>query len=238
MDTGICVVESLHCSPEIITTLLISYTSIQNVKLKREKKSLPQTIPMYLCVVLRQSQSSLPMEAGAETQPSLLKPQPTQQERAPRGPYYCRVSPADIPYGASHPAHPASASPEHPPSTALRSCVRCPAPPTSPWLSGEPSRKEGSVQVRHRLHPTPVPPQPRVPVAPEPQGPVSLLTCFFPSSHYHTQLFPRRTVGTARSLGKAWSPEHLLPTPRTAQASALCSCTLLAPGILTVHSSP
>ena len=30
MDTGICVAESLHCSPETITTLLIGYTPIQN----------------------------------------------------------------------------------------------------------------------------------------------------------------------------------------------------------------
>ena len=131
MDTGICVVESLHCSPEIITTLLISYTSIQNIKLKTEKKSLPQTIPTYLCVVLRQSQLSLPMEAGAESQPPFSKPQPTQQEGAPRGPCYCRVSPADNPYGASHPVDPVSAS-EHPPSVALRSCVSCPAAPASP----------------------------------------------------------------------------------------------------------
>ena len=28
MDTCICKTESLHCSPETITTLLISYTSI------------------------------------------------------------------------------------------------------------------------------------------------------------------------------------------------------------------
>ena len=34
MDTCICVAESLHCSPETVTTLLISYTPIQNKKLK------------------------------------------------------------------------------------------------------------------------------------------------------------------------------------------------------------
>ena len=33
MDTCICMAESLHCSPEAITTLLIGYTSIQNKKL-------------------------------------------------------------------------------------------------------------------------------------------------------------------------------------------------------------
>ena len=33
MDTGICMAESLPCSPETITTLLIGYTPIQNKKL-------------------------------------------------------------------------------------------------------------------------------------------------------------------------------------------------------------
>ena len=33
-DTCLCLAESLHCSPETITTLLISYTPIQNKKLK------------------------------------------------------------------------------------------------------------------------------------------------------------------------------------------------------------
>ena len=31
MGTGICVAESLRASPDTITTLLISYTPIQNV---------------------------------------------------------------------------------------------------------------------------------------------------------------------------------------------------------------
>ena len=30
MNTCVCTAESLHCSPEIITTLLIGYTPIQN----------------------------------------------------------------------------------------------------------------------------------------------------------------------------------------------------------------
>ena len=30
MDTCICMAESLHCSPEIITTLLIGYAPVQN----------------------------------------------------------------------------------------------------------------------------------------------------------------------------------------------------------------
>ena len=38
MDTCICMVESLCCSPETITTLLIGYTPIQNKKLKKKKK--------------------------------------------------------------------------------------------------------------------------------------------------------------------------------------------------------
>ena len=34
MDTCICMAKSLCCSPETITTLLISYTPIQNTKFK------------------------------------------------------------------------------------------------------------------------------------------------------------------------------------------------------------
>ena len=36
MDACIYITESLHCSPETITTLLISYTSIENEKLKKK----------------------------------------------------------------------------------------------------------------------------------------------------------------------------------------------------------
>ena len=32
-DTCMCMAESLHCSPETITTLLIGYTLIQHLKL-------------------------------------------------------------------------------------------------------------------------------------------------------------------------------------------------------------
>ena len=39
MDTSICMAESLCCSIETTTTLLISYTPIQNKKLKITKKS-------------------------------------------------------------------------------------------------------------------------------------------------------------------------------------------------------
>ena len=36
MDTCICMTESLHCSSENITALLISYTPTQNKKLKKQ----------------------------------------------------------------------------------------------------------------------------------------------------------------------------------------------------------
>ena len=35
MDTCIYMAESLHCSPETVTTLLIGYTPVQNEKLKK-----------------------------------------------------------------------------------------------------------------------------------------------------------------------------------------------------------
>ena len=38
MDTCICMAESLHCSPETITPLLIGYILVQNKKFKRKKK--------------------------------------------------------------------------------------------------------------------------------------------------------------------------------------------------------
>ena len=40
MDTYIHMAESLCCSPETITALLIGYTSIQNKKFKRKKNYL------------------------------------------------------------------------------------------------------------------------------------------------------------------------------------------------------
>ena len=40
MDTGMCMAESLHCSPENITALLISYNALQNKKFFiKEKKA-------------------------------------------------------------------------------------------------------------------------------------------------------------------------------------------------------
>ena len=37
VDTCICTAESLHSSPETITTLLIDYTQIQNVSMFKKK---------------------------------------------------------------------------------------------------------------------------------------------------------------------------------------------------------
>ena len=34
VNTCICVAESIHCSPETVTTLLIGYTPVQNKKFK------------------------------------------------------------------------------------------------------------------------------------------------------------------------------------------------------------
>ena len=50
MDTCIRVAESLHCSPETITTLLISYSPIQNKKLKK-KKNLRGEPQIYDCFI-------------------------------------------------------------------------------------------------------------------------------------------------------------------------------------------
>ena len=47
MDTCIYVAESLHCSSETITTLLIDYTPIQNKKLKKKKMWYTYTIEYY-----------------------------------------------------------------------------------------------------------------------------------------------------------------------------------------------
>jgi len=42
MDTCLCVAKSLHCPPEIITTLLIDYTAIENSKFKLNKEGKPR----------------------------------------------------------------------------------------------------------------------------------------------------------------------------------------------------
>ena len=41
VDTCICMAESLHSSPEIVTILLIGYTSIQNKRLTNKRICLP-----------------------------------------------------------------------------------------------------------------------------------------------------------------------------------------------------
>ena len=43
MDTCICMAESLHCSPEIVTTLFIVYPAIQN---KKFKETVLESVPM------------------------------------------------------------------------------------------------------------------------------------------------------------------------------------------------
>ena len=55
MDTSICMAESLCCSPETTTTLLISYTPIQNKKLNITKKN---QIKLCLSKISRDRQKS------------------------------------------------------------------------------------------------------------------------------------------------------------------------------------
>ena len=50
MDVCICMAESLCCSPETITTLLISYIPIQNKKFKKKEN---ETLPLGLGKVSR-----------------------------------------------------------------------------------------------------------------------------------------------------------------------------------------
>ena len=55
MDTCICIAESLCCSPDTITTMLIGYTSIQNKKLKKNKidnRQIPTEQHRELCSML------------------------------------------------------------------------------------------------------------------------------------------------------------------------------------------
>ena len=44
MDTCICMAESLVCSPETITTLLIGYIPIQNKKFFKKKKRIAKML--------------------------------------------------------------------------------------------------------------------------------------------------------------------------------------------------
>ena len=59
MDTCICMAESPPCSPETITTLLISYTPIQNVFGVKKKKKLSRPI-VYPLSLLLSTYSHLP----------------------------------------------------------------------------------------------------------------------------------------------------------------------------------
>ena len=49
----LCMTESLPCSPETITTLLIGHTSIQNKKFKRKKKKPYMSIFIVSCAFTR-----------------------------------------------------------------------------------------------------------------------------------------------------------------------------------------
>jgi len=54
VDTCICIVESLPCSPETITTLLIGYTPIQKIVKELEeilKKSLRRNLERFVVFV-------------------------------------------------------------------------------------------------------------------------------------------------------------------------------------------
>ena len=55
MDTCLCVVESLHCLPETVTTLLISYTLIQSKTFKiimKKNGSLAMTTHLHMVVYM------------------------------------------------------------------------------------------------------------------------------------------------------------------------------------------
>ena len=51
MDICTCMGESLCCSPEMITTLLISYIPMQNKKFKRKKKAMIQLKINKICAL-------------------------------------------------------------------------------------------------------------------------------------------------------------------------------------------
>ena len=53
MDTCVCMAESLHCSPETITTLLIGYTQIQNTSLR--EKFMTEIIQSWVAISARTS---------------------------------------------------------------------------------------------------------------------------------------------------------------------------------------
>ena len=63
MDTRICMAESLRCSPETITTLLIGHTPIQNKNLKLPLLLLSRFSRVRLCTT--------PWTAAHEAPPSM-----------------------------------------------------------------------------------------------------------------------------------------------------------------------
>ena len=59
IDTYICMAETLHCSPEITTTLLIGYTSIQNKMFKQTNKNISPLFWVLSPLVTRQNDNGL-----------------------------------------------------------------------------------------------------------------------------------------------------------------------------------
>ena len=61
MNTCICMAESLCCSPETITTLLISYTPMQSKKLKNKikKSEMENSMCGVLAVLQRREKMSI-----------------------------------------------------------------------------------------------------------------------------------------------------------------------------------
>ena len=63
-DTCTCMAESLRCSPEIITTLFISYTSVQNKKFYQTKNLLSQGFKEVTGLFIQASHSAYPDSAN------------------------------------------------------------------------------------------------------------------------------------------------------------------------------
>ena len=63
-DTCTCMAESLRCSPETITTLFISYTSVQNKKFYQTKNLLSQGFKEVTGLFIQASHSAYPDSAN------------------------------------------------------------------------------------------------------------------------------------------------------------------------------
>ena len=72
MDTCICMAESLCCSPETITTLLISYAPIQNKKFNKLEKN-SKLINYTLMAESEEELKSLLMKVKEESEKVGLK---------------------------------------------------------------------------------------------------------------------------------------------------------------------